>query len=102
MEEGHYNPSLRKTLRKHIKKIDRQKVKSINHKAKKIVEKLSIEEIFIKECQEMKLKAYLHWYECISFSKTCFGKTLSYVGISEFVCIPCQLIGLYMSYRVSS
>ena len=102
MEEDHYNPSLTENITKTYKKIDRQRVKSINHKAKKIVEKLSIEEIFIKECQEMKLKAYLHWYECISFSKTCFGKTLSYIGISEFVCIPCQLIGLYMSYRIFS
>ena len=40
-------------------------------------------------------------YECIMFSKICFGYILSYIGISELACIAnaYQLIGLYMSSR---
>ena len=40
-------------------------------------------------------------YECIMFSKICFGYILSYIGISELACSTSayQLIGLYMSYR---
>ena len=40
-------------------------------------------------------------YECIVFSKICFGYIYIYIGISELACSEsaCQLIGLYMSYR---
>ena len=41
-------------------------------------------------------------YEWIVFSKIYFGKTLSYIGISELACSACQLISFYMSYRVLS
>ena len=36
-------------------------------------------------------------YECIAFSKICFGYILSYIGISELACSASayQLIDLY-------
>ena len=37
-------------------------------------------------------------YECIVFSKIYFSEALSYIGISEFACNVCLLIGLYVSY----
>ena len=38
-------------------------------------------------------------YEYKVFSKIYFGETLPYLGISELAGSPCQLIGLYISYR---
>ena len=43
--------TLEKTLRKHTKKTDRRKVKSINYEVKKIVEKLSIDDT-VEKMQE--------------------------------------------------
>ena len=41
-------------------------------------------------------------YECKFFSKIYFDDILSYIGIREPTCIACQLISLYMRYRVLS
>ena len=44
MEKDDYNLYLRKNITKAYKKTDRGKFQSINHEAKKIVEKLSIDD----------------------------------------------------------
>ena len=44
MEKDDYNRYLRENITKTYKKTDRRKVKSLNHEAEKIVEKLSIDD----------------------------------------------------------
>ena len=53
----------------------------------------------INKCKRINKCLFKNVRRCIVFSKICFDKILSYIGINELAFIACRLIGLCMGYR---